>query len=181
MRHKAPELLRSDGPGRWASRAGVSHQGLGRQRRGHCGGARPHLRAGIGQHRPGLTAMMLSPTRKGYSRGQRAEARQPGSQEAKAGQAESDRGSSPGLGATQSGGQEVTGHPEEGALYYFASLRNRHLSAFTTDQHGSNLPAEHGPWAFERTIVREGFWHHPAPRALVEAGLEREGVYLWVR
>ena len=75
----------------------------------------------------------------------------------------------------------MTGRPEAWPLYYFASRRNQRLSAFTADQHGSNLPAEHGPWAFERTIGREGFWQHPAPRSLVEAGLEREGVYLWVR
>src|SRR5215204_6251263 len=112
---------------------------------------------------------------------QAAEARKPGSQKAEAGHAEGDRGNSPGLGGpTPSRGQGVRGRPEERPLYYFASLRTRHLSAFTADQHGSNLPAEHGPWAFDRTIVREGVWRHTAPRALVEARLEREGLYLWV-
>jgi hypothetical protein len=117
----------------------------------------------------------------GQTRGDR-EAKRPGSQEAGAGQAEGNRGSPPGLVApTQSRGQGVRDRPEEWPLYYFASLRNRRLSAFTADQHGSNLPAEHGPWAFDRTIVREGVWRHAAPRSLVEARLEREGLYLWVQ
>jgi hypothetical protein len=118
---------------------------------------------------------------KGQTRGDR-EAKRPGSQEAGAGQAEGNRGSPPGFVAlTQSRGQGVRDRPEEWPLYYFASLRNRRLSAFTADQHGSNLPAEHGPWAFDRTIVREGVWRHAAPRALVEARLEREGLYLWIQ
>jgi hypothetical protein len=88
----------------------------------------------------------------------------------------------PGLVApTQSRGQGVRDRPEGRPLYYFASLRNRRLSAFTADQHGSNLPAEHGPWAFDRMIVREGVWRHAAPKALVEARLEREGLYLWIQ
>jgi hypothetical protein len=127
--------------------------------------------------------MKLSATRTGYSNGQRAETREPGSQEAEARLVEGDRGSSPGPGGppTPSRGQGVRGRPEERPLYYFASLRTRHLSAFTADQHGNNLPAEHGPWAFDRLIVREGIWRHTAPRALVEARLEREGLYLWIR
>ena len=126
--------------------------------------------------------MKLSARRKGYPNGQRAEAREPRSQEAEAGHAEGDRGSPPGLGGpTPSRGQEVRDRPEEWPLYYFASLRTRRLSAFTADQHGSNLPAEHGPWAFDRTIVREGVWGHAAPRALVEARLEREGLYFWIQ
>jgi hypothetical protein len=73
------------------------------------------------------------------------------------------------------------GAPKEQPLYYFGSLRNRWLSAFTADACGSNLPAEHGPWVFDRTIARAGVWRHPAPRSLVEARLEHDAVYLWIQ
>lgn len=75
----------------------------------------------------------------------------------------------------------MTDCPQEGPLYCFASLRNQRLSAVTEDRHGDNLPAEYGPRTLDRTIVRAVVWRHPAPRSLVEAGIEREGIYLWVQ
>jgi hypothetical protein len=99
--------------------------------------------------------------------GQRAEARERGT---------------PGLRiSAESRREDVTGNPEEQPLHYFGSLRNRRLSAFTADPCGSNLPAEHGPWVFDRTIARAGVWRHPAPRSLVEARLEHDAVYLWIQ
>ena len=44
-----------------------------------------------------------------------------------------------------------------------------HLSAFTSDRTGANLPAEYGPWAF-----RKGFYlaseHDPIAAAVKEHG-----------
>jgi hypothetical protein len=114
--------------------------------------------------------------------GQRAEAREPRSQEAKAGKAEGDRNRALRLGSSaESRREDVTSGPDVQPLHYFASLRNRRLSAFTVDEGGSNLPAEHGPWVFDRTIARAGVWRDPAPRSLVEARLERDAVYLWIQ
>ena len=118
---------------------------------------------------------------KGQTRGDR-EAKRPGSQEAGAGQAEGDRNCAPRRGSpAESRREDVTSGPDVQPLHYFASLRNRRLSAFTVDEGGSNLPAEHGPWVFDRKIARAGVWRHPAPRPLVEASLERDAVYLWIQ
>jgi hypothetical protein len=175
-------LLRGDRPARWAKRARVPNYLPRRPLSGRRGGTRAHLRFGFSRHRPGLTAMKSS-ARKGLSNGKRAGAREPRSQKAETGQAESDRGSPSGLRVSGQGrSEEVTGRPADyRPLYYFASLRDRRLSGFTADQLGSNLPAEHGPWVLNRTISREGVWRHPAPRSLVEASLERDSFYLWIQ
>ena len=116
--------------------------------------------------------MSLMATRERSFDGRRTEARE----------ARSDRSGTPWLRiSAQSRREGVTGAPEGQPLHYFGSLRNRRLSAFTEDSCGSNLPAEHGPWVFDRTIARAGVWRDPAPRSLVEARLERDAVYLWIQ
>jgi len=41
------------------------------------------------------------------------------------------------------------------------------------------LPAEYGPWTFDKEVSVDGDWHYQASRAVVVAGIRENGFSLW--
>src|SRR5918998_641249 len=64
-------------------------------------------------------------------------------------------------------------------VYDFKSTSTPELHGFTDDRSGAKLPAEYGPWTFDKEVSVDGDWHYQASRAVVIAGIRENGFSLW--
>ena len=66
------------------------------------------------------------------------------------------------------------------AYHYFRSTSRPDLMAFTGDRSGTKLPAEDGPWQFQRSVDPDADgWTNAVDRSAVDAGVAVNGYYLF--
>jgi len=64
-------------------------------------------------------------------------------------------------------------------LYIFKSETAKNLRAFASDQPGSKLPTNHGPWTLTGVVAEGRDPPHKLSRETIEEATDTEGFQLW--